>query len=568
MSSSVVVTFFATFDDLKGPTVVYSAPSGAFEEGSEGRRIWELYSDLLMSGNPQLDGRAVQVRAGEDGVLCVPVVLRDDEKYRRNALLFSLGIIAPGLEGLRSCRGMLERMSRALRAMELESSLLSRGQDLASIVPAALRSLRRTARLATGLEEEEEEFEDLESEALTLRDDPNVFTLERPMSWTKVDAPAVPQVKQWEVPVLLARPRALLDLSTPSKLSRILKRDKPPAGDDAWDLAIQQVIPHVNGIRNVRQVARASRVDLEIVAKCLRVLRHYRCLALVDAFQYSNVYRVAARVGDLATNEGALENCVDFVLKPDIVQVDVDAALREAATDHSPFSSSGDLEKRRRSDDDKGARRHRPSTERAAIRILRLYCDFKDGRSMKDVLLAANYESPLLVDALDHRAFAAFGVVHGILERVHRYPVARLTPAAAADKLHARRASSSPGGARPRDRRRPRATRGRRGLAPSGAAAAAGYSSLEEEYEVDIIDDEPEEEDGSPHLLRPTLGRGDDDRPPLDPYPEPVDLAAKILFLMDGSHCMDEICTDLEMPPSKVQAIVRNAGYLILNIFR
>jgi hypothetical protein len=28
----------------------------------------------------------------------------------------------------------------------------------------------------------------------------------------------------------------------------------------------------------------------------------------------------------------------------------------------------------------------------------------------------------VLIDALDHRAFVAFGLVHGVLQRVHRYP--------------------------------------------------------------------------------------------------------------------------------------------------
>jgi len=63
------------------------------------------------------------------------------------------------------------------------------------------------------------------------------------------------------------------------------------AGDDAWDLAVQQVIPHVDGVRDATALARAAHVDVDVVTRSLRVLRHYRGVAAVDAFRYSNVAR-------------------------------------------------------------------------------------------------------------------------------------------------------------------------------------------------------------------------------------------------------------------------------------
>ena len=84
--------FYAEFDDVKGPCVCYDEPRGCLTGDPDGRRIWETYSDYVITGQGELDGVVVQVRAGRDGVVCVPVVCQDEQKYARNALLFSLGV--------------------------------------------------------------------------------------------------------------------------------------------------------------------------------------------------------------------------------------------------------------------------------------------------------------------------------------------------------------------------------------------------------------------------------------------------------------------------------------------
>lgn len=463
----MIAAFYATFDDLKGPTVAFEDPAGSFDEGSEGRRVWELYSEYVMSGNSVLDGRVIVVRSREDAVVCLPAILRDGEKYKRNALLFSVGMILPGAyvaTASSACRGTLERVGAALRALELESSALSQG-NIADIVPPALRSLRLAAAAAV------EASTDDGLLPLDSRDDPNVaLTLQRQRSlMPKDDVAPSSEVAVWDVPVLLARPRDLLGLGGGHRFG---DQAWDLLGDQAWDLAIQQVIPHVDGIRSVRQVAKAAHVDVDITLRSLRVLRHYGCLTVVDVFQYSNVYRATARVGELATSQEAQDSCVRFVLRAPEAQVD--AALREPA-DQSV--SSGD-----------DAMTTKPAVttsrkpERAAIRILRLYCDFRDGKTLKDVLLAANDDDAgaRLVDALDHRAFAAFGAVHGILRRVHCFPIAT--------------------------------------------------GNVEEQHD--------------------------------DPRVETC------LAYMDGTHCMDEICSDLELAPSRVMALLRSNGLSTINIYR
>ena len=113
--------FYAEFDDVKGPCVCYDEPRGCLTGDPDGRRIWETYSDYVITGQGELDGVVVQVRAGRDGVVCVPVVCQDEQKYARNALLFSLGV-----GGTRQRHGRRAPQTRAEHAVRIQNIDLRR----------------------------------------------------------------------------------------------------------------------------------------------------------------------------------------------------------------------------------------------------------------------------------------------------------------------------------------------------------------------------------------------------------------------------------------------------------
>jgi len=470
------VAFFAEFDDLKGPTIVFDEPSGFFE-CDEGKRLWDNYCDYVLSGNSLLDGKVVSVSAGGDSVLCLPVMIHDDKKYHRNSLLFCLGVFVPTIALAatnEACRAALIRLARALRAMELENSVLSQSEGrparLAAILPGVLGMLRNAAACAAG--DFAGDFPDPELDALPrpksgrkddLDDDANVLCLRRP--WLRnraVPREPPPAVRHWQVPVLLARPRELLALSTTKGKSGLEGRSTTADGE--WDLAVQQVIPHVDGVRNARQLARAAHVDVAVVTRSLRVLCNFGCLTVIDTFQYSNMYRTTAKLAELARSRSALDACARFVLRCPEGDVDI------------PQRAETDAEGRAR-----------PPAERTAVGVLRLYAAFADGARVRDVLAAGAATCAPLVDALDHRAFAAFGVIHGLLRRVHRYPLA----------------------------------------------------------------------------VR------DADSPPPDAARRPPNAKTqRALQLANGQHCMDEICSELDLPVTKVDRLWRAAGAKTLDVYK
>lgn len=77
------------------------------------------------------------------------------------------------------------------------------------------------------------------------------------------------EVHDWDVPVLLAN---LNQLKNPS-----------------WDLTLQRLLPHIDGISSVRALAKKADVDLDFAREALKNLSYYSAIMLIDLFQFSFV---------------------------------------------------------------------------------------------------------------------------------------------------------------------------------------------------------------------------------------------------------------------------------------
>ena len=114
-----------------------------------------------------------------------------------------------------------------------------------------------------------------------LLDDANLLNLQL----FKPPPPPTPPVPDYAVPILL-RPEWQLQMYD-------------------WDLTINWIVPNIDGVKNVGQIAQSSEVDMEMVRACLRVLRHHGVLAHVDVFRYSNVYECTPLAMELFSAETA-----------------------------------------------------------------------------------------------------------------------------------------------------------------------------------------------------------------------------------------------------------------------
>jgi hypothetical protein len=84
-----------------------------------------------------------------------------------------------------------------------------------------------------------------------------------------------------------------------------------------WDLSINWVTLHIDGIINARQISQKAEVDLEMVRACLPVLKHDGAIALVDMFFYSNRYECTEKAASMSAGKERklLQEAVEFVIK-------------------------------------------------------------------------------------------------------------------------------------------------------------------------------------------------------------------------------------------------------------
>ena len=82
-----------------------------------------------------------------------------------------------------------------------------------------------------------------------------------------------------------------------------------------WDLSLHAVLGYINGIDYIRRISERADMDLSLVRLCIQQLIHYGVVALVDIFQYSNIYAVTPGIRRLYDEPELTAACIEFVKK-------------------------------------------------------------------------------------------------------------------------------------------------------------------------------------------------------------------------------------------------------------
>eukprot|EP00644_Phytophthora_capsici_P011816 jgi/Phyca11/533247/estExt2_fgenesh1_pg.C_PHYCAscaffold_120008 len=263
-----------------------------------------------------LCGKIITVRAQQMKIVGYPVCIEDD-KYHRNALLFNIALV----EGMEKESGFLYNPDKK--------------ELLGTILPQVLKDLT------------------LHGECTIPVDTANVINLKL---FPTLQDPAA--VFEYQVPVAIRDLRALLENSA------------------EWDLALQQIVPFIDGVRYVKRISLEADVEIAIVKKCVRQLLYYGCVTLIDIFLHSNIYANTPKISVLANDPKLQAECAVYIAK----------------SGHAPPSFA---------------------------RIFALYCSVQPSLRMSDFCVVYS-ESLALIDV---RRFITFGLIHGFLRRVHRYPI-------------------------------------------------------------------------------------------------------------------------------------------------
>ena len=150
--------------------------------------------------------------------------------------------------------------------------------------------------------------------------------------------------------------------------------------DDTWDLTMKKVILQIDGIKDVRRIANDADVALDLTKIALQHLLYYDSILMLDLFLFGNIYAPTPGINDfLADREGLQDECANYVYI------------------NGPRLSN--------------------------FYLCRLFTTFCTSRTIKEWLKLHIDQGFPVLNYVDIRRFVQFGVIKGLIYRVHKYAV-------------------------------------------------------------------------------------------------------------------------------------------------
>ncbi|RKP29072.1 NPR2-domain-containing protein [Metschnikowia bicuspidata] len=422
----ITAIFYAVFHPIQGTKIVHQVPEDAIGGLSE----IEAQKDVLFNFDTvknyiipksQLCNRLVSFKIKEYRVIGFPVNI-EGSWYARNSFNFNFCFVFPYNANTVPYESAIARMGKMFQALEEQSNLLSRldkDQIFFSKDHEKLKSV-------TGVEytpghEHIQKILLLSIESLinqVYQDLNNYSECCIPIdSATSVDIKLFPilpppvDLKAHQVPILTVKLH-LFDVTCDPTMIRIL--------------------PFINGVNSVQKISNLADVDYALTKQCVQHLMHYQCIILVDIFQFSNIYAPTNRIGEFLRSKAMAEECQAYVVSANSLKdlnlflytplvhpstaTPVNFSLAALSLQPHEITPSSSLSN---------------SAQQVAIeikipskaRLFHLYRLLGQGQMLKEWYI----QHQKRLQNIDIRRFINFGVVKGIIYRVHTYPVLEST---------------------------------------------------------------------------------------------------------------------------------------------
>ncbi|KAF6226516.1 hypothetical protein HO133_009382 [Letharia lupina] len=341
--------FFATFDVTEGPKVLHQVPTSSITASPSSPAIPLIHfppiSSLLIPHPTLCNSGLVTLTHSHHRILSYPQHIASP-RYPRNAYTFNFCLVLAEEADFSSYVPVVRKLNALFRTLEEQGQFLSR--DGAGKVYALCEIL----------------LEDLNnySEAMIPIDAANTLNIKLFPTY-----PPPPPLHAHHVPLATVRLAGLVD--------------------ENWDLTMLRLLPWIDGVNSVKQIALLADADFKLVRKAIRHLLYYGCVLLLDIFSFGAIYAPTAEVAAFVESQEMQAECARYV------------ALGE-----------GDG-----SSAEEGQGRALSGTQ-----LAELYLSLRQGHSVKSWCM----EHADAAGRIDVRRFVTFGVIKGFLYRVHKYALA------------------------------------------------------------------------------------------------------------------------------------------------
>ncbi|KAF4550658.1 Nitrogen permease regulator 2-like protein [Elsinoe fawcettii] len=386
--------FYARFHDEHGPRVFHQVPEGSVIPSPSPTSIKVPFFDFqsistYIIPNREFCNRPLSVCSNGYRILGYPVCIADSTKYERNDFIFNFCIVVDEKDDWTPLRTLVTKLARIFGNLEEQDSFLSRDEEDGAVLVAGSEGYggEKGSKVFAVVEMI---FEDLRAvgEAMIPIDESN--TLNLCLFPTRKPPPSI---QNHHVPLSVAR---FSSLQT-----------------SAWDLTIQRVIPHINGINSVARIAHLADTDISLTRRAIQHLVYYDCVFLLDIFSFSAIYAPTPTISSFIASEEMQDECRHYVHSRK-------SLFGKASNEVHSLLNTSDLQNSTiRDDNDPIPENTIPSR----MQVINLYASLRQSLPVRDFCLARSSQ----LAHIDVRRFITFGVIKGFLYRVHRYAILPVT---------------------------------------------------------------------------------------------------------------------------------------------
>ncbi|KAJ4296982.1 Nitrogen permease regulator 2 [Collariella sp. IMI 366227] len=324
---------------------------------------------------------------GKYSVLGFPVSI-PSPRYYRNEFIFNFGVVVENDVDQVPYERVVRRLAMTFAEMEKQSGYLSQDVDAGD-------SRRPIESLLEIIKEDLNNY----GECMIPVDDANTINMK-----LFPHHPTPPEVRGWHVPV------------AKMKFAEIV--------DPTWDLTLQRVIKHIDGVSDVRRIAFLSDVSLELTQLALRHLLYYDTILLLDMFFFGACYAPRPGIHDFVANVGGMvDECVNYVC------VGANSSSGGGQGDDKAAAGGGSTgDEHGEGTSNSGSARGRSATTGHRVSnymLIKLMTSFCVGKTVMEWLKGHMDAGFDVLRFIDVRRLVQFGVIKGCLYRVHKYVVSK-----------------------------------------------------------------------------------------------------------------------------------------------
>ncbi|TKA69035.1 hypothetical protein B0A49_08622 [Cryomyces minteri] len=284
--------FYTRFHPEKGPTVLHQVPEGSIIPCPPSPTAqaplfdFSAISDFIIPRREFCD-RLVSVCASHHRVIGYPVCIHAPQRYERNEFIFNFAIVLDEAADFSGYLSVVRKLAVLFRNLEEQGGFLSREEETEGLIVAGQEGYGGGAKVYALCEMI---LEDLNNycECMIPIDESNTLNLKLfPMH------PPPAPIHSYHVPLSTVR---LSSLAT-----------------STWDLTMSRILPYINGINSVAQIAQRADTDFALTRKAVAHLLYYGCILLLDVFQFGAIYAPTAEIGAFFGDEALQDECRRYV---------------------------------------------------------------------------------------------------------------------------------------------------------------------------------------------------------------------------------------------------------------